>query len=106
MCQACAYLPILLALCVYLPCTADGTVSLRDVEWSEDGSLVAYQLSSGGSDWSTMHVMSVPPGGEGAPVPLPDELQYIKFSSTAWTHDSKGFFYNRWGVLLGWGPWR
>jgi hypothetical protein len=24
---------------------------------------------------------------------LPDELQFVKFSSIAWTHDSKGFFY-------------
>lgn len=74
---------------------ADGTVALKDIEWSEDGRLVAYSLSSGGSDWATLHVMSVPPGGEAAPVPLPDELKYVKFSATAWTHDSKGFFYNR-----------
>jgi hypothetical protein len=24
---------------------------------------------------------------------LPDELHFVKFSSIAWTHDSKGFFY-------------
>jgi prolyl oligopeptidase len=24
---------------------------------------------------------------------LPDELRFVKFSSIAWTHDSKGFFY-------------
>jgi len=24
---------------------------------------------------------------------LPDELRFVKFSSIAWTHDGKGFFY-------------
>ena len=24
---------------------------------------------------------------------LPDELRFVKFSSIAWTHDNKGFFY-------------
>ena len=24
---------------------------------------------------------------------LPDELQFVKYSSMTWTHDSKGFFY-------------
>jgi hypothetical protein len=25
---------------------------------------------------------------------LPDHLTHVKFSSLAWTHDSKGFFYH------------
>ena len=32
---------------------ADGTVSLGDFKLSPDGSLVAYSLSDGGSDWKT-----------------------------------------------------
>jgi prolyl oligopeptidase len=26
---------------------------------------------------------------------LPDEIRFVKFSSITWTHDSKGFFYQR-----------
>lgn len=71
----------------------DGTVALKDAVFSDDGKLVAYQLSSGGSDWSTIKVLSV--GADGAAVPHEDLLEHVKFSSIAWTHDNKGFFYNR-----------
>eukprot|EP00882_Tetradesmus_deserticola_P019405 GHRQ01020886.1.p1 GENE.GHRQ01020886.1~~GHRQ01020886.1.p1 ORF type:complete len:455 (+),score=131.29 GHRQ01020886.1:102-1466(+) len=73
--------------------SGDGTVALKDAVFSDNGQLVAYQLSSGGSDWSTIKVLSV--GADGAAVPHDDLLQHVKFSSIAWTHDHKGFFYNR-----------
>jgi hypothetical protein len=38
----------------------DGTVSLKAISFSEDGLLLAYSTSSGGSDWSTIKVR--PPG--------------------------------------------
>lgn len=34
----------------------DGTVALKDATFSDDGKLIAYSLSSGGSDWATIKV--------------------------------------------------
>jgi len=50
--------------------------------------------NSGGSDWVTIHVISVDQAS-GAATKLSDELIHAKFSSLAWTHDHKGFFYHR-----------
>eukprot|EP00879_Flechtneria_rotunda_P018448 GHRR01019352.1.p1 GENE.GHRR01019352.1~~GHRR01019352.1.p1 ORF type:complete len:520 (+),score=168.42 GHRR01019352.1:95-1654(+) len=71
----------------------DGTIALKDAEFSENGQLMAYSLSSGGSDWCNIKVLSVGPGGNA--VQHDDMLEHVKFSSIAWTHDHMGFFYNR-----------
>lgn len=68
----------------------DGTVALRGYAFSEDGRHLAYGLSASGSDWQTIHVMDVDSKEKHA-----DVLKWVKFSSMAWTHDHKGFFYNR-----------
>jgi prolyl oligopeptidase len=68
----------------------DGTVALSGVSVSEDGKLIAYGLSSGGSDWQEWRVREVESGRD-----LTDHLRWVKFSSAAWTHDEKGFFYSR-----------
>jgi prolyl oligopeptidase len=68
----------------------DGTVALSGVSISEDGKLLAYGLSSGGSDWQEWHVREVETGRD-----LPDVLKWVKFSAAAWTHDNQGFFYSR-----------
>lgn len=41
-----------------------------------------------------LQVMSI--DDKGKPSLLPDRLDDVKFSSIAWTHDNRGFFYNRW----------
>ncbi|HEX6904939.1 MAG TPA: prolyl oligopeptidase family serine peptidase [Thermoanaerobaculia bacterium] len=68
----------------------DGTVALTGLRVSDDGKLLAYGLSSGGSDWQEWKVRDVETGRD-----LPDLLRWVKFSSAAWTHDNKGFFYSR-----------
>ncbi|XP_062520515.1 prolyl endopeptidase-like [Corticium candelabrum] len=68
----------------------DGTIALKVYKFSEDGKLFAFGKSSSGSDWITIHVMNVDTGHQ-----LSDTLQNAKFTSMAWTHDNKGFFYSR-----------
>ncbi len=70
--------------------SADGTVALSGMSVSEGGKLLAYGLSSGGSDWQEWKVREVETGRD-----LTDHLRWVKFSSAAWTHDEKGFFYSR-----------
>lgn len=70
--------------------SSDGTVALAGSAITDDGSLMAYGLSTAGSDWQTWKVRDVATGKD-----LPDELKWIKFSSASWTRDNKGFFYSR-----------
>uniref|UniRef100_A0A8C5ETA2 Prolyl endopeptidase n=1 Tax=Gouania willdenowi TaxID=441366 RepID=A0A8C5ETA2_GOUWI len=67
----------------------DGTVALQIGRLSEDSEVFAYGLSSGGSDWVTIHFMRADDL-----TTLPDVLERVKFSCLAWTHDAKGVFYN------------
>lgn len=71
----------------------DGTVALMGYSFSESGTLVAMSFSSGGSDWRTVSVSRVDQA-TGERTPLEDNLTNLKFTSIAWTHDEKGFFYN------------
>ncbi len=66
----------------------DGTAALSAVYLTEDANTLAYMISLSGSDWQTIYVMDVATGKV-----LPDEVQWCKFSSVAWTKDGKGFFY-------------
>lgn len=68
----------------------DGTVALDGTSFSDDGKYVAYGVQDGGSDWRTWRVMEI-----GTRRVLDDELKWLKFSSTTWTKDGKGFFYSR-----------
>jgi prolyl oligopeptidase len=70
--------------------SADGTIALSGISISENGQLLAYGLSSSGSDWQEWKVRDIATGED-----LQDHLKWIKFSSASWTHDHQGFFYSR-----------
>ncbi|MBL8303416.1 MAG: S9 family peptidase, partial [Ideonella sp.] len=70
--------------------SADGTAALRGTVVSRDGRHLAYGVSRAGSDWQTWRVRHLETGRD-----LPDTLEWVKFSSAAWTHDGQGFFYAR-----------
>jgi prolyl oligopeptidase len=69
---------------------ADGTVALSGMAISDNGNLLAYGLSTSGSDWQTWRVRDITTGQD-----LDDQIDWVKFSGAAWTNDSQGFFYSR-----------
>ena len=66
----------------------DGTTSLGDVSFSPDGSLVAYSISEGGSDWRKIRVIDVE-----TRKPIGNELIDVKFSGVSW-YKNEGFYYS------------
>ena len=68
----------------------DGTVALSGMAISEDGKLLAYGLSTSGSDWQEWKVRDVETCQD-----LTDHLKWVKFSGASWTQDNQGFFYSR-----------
>jgi prolyl oligopeptidase len=70
--------------------SADGTIALSGLSLSDNGKLLAYGLSSSGSDWQEWKVRDIETGED-----LQDHLKWIKFSGASWTHDHQGFFYSR-----------
>src|SRR4030095_1503463 len=54
----------------------DGTVALAGTQPSRDGSLLAYGLAAGGSDWNEWKVRRVKDAED-----LGDDLKWIKFST-------------------------
>jgi len=66
---------------------------LVTIDWfypSPDGRLVAYGLSRGGDELSTLHVVDVASGDVHA-----DRIPDTRFCSLAWLPDSTGFYYTR-----------
>ena len=57
---------------------------------SEDGLLLAYGLSEGGSETSTLYVLDVDRGGD-----LRDEIPWARAAGVAWEPDGNGFYYSR-----------
>ena len=72
----------------------DATVSLSEFTPNREGSVVAYALSDGGTDWQTWKFRRVADGQD-----LPDTLRYTKFWGVSWAHDGSGVYYDRYPVL-------
>jgi prolyl oligopeptidase len=68
----------------------DGTVALSAASVSDDGRLLAYSVSTAGSDWQEWRVRDVATGQD-----TDDHLEWTKFTNAAWSKDGKGFFYGR-----------
>lgn len=66
----------------------DATTSLAGISFSKDGSLLAYQLSEGGSDWTKVVVMKA-----SDKTIVGDTLVDVKFSGIAW-QGNNGFYYS------------
>ncbi len=68
----------------------DGTIALASYFPSPDGSLVAYLIQDGGSDWREARVLDVDTGEL-----LEDHLEWLKFTALSWAGDGSGFYYSR-----------
>jgi len=72
----------------------DATVSLSEFTPNHQGTVMAYALSDGGTDWQTWMFRRVSDGKD-----LPDTLRYTKFWGVSWAHDGSGVYYDRYPVL-------
>ena len=66
----------------------DGTTSLADVSFTEDGSLIAYAISEGGSDWRKVIVLDTKTKKQ-----IGETLVDVKFSGLSW-YKNEGFYYS------------
>mmetsp|Transcript_1420 Transcript_1420/g.3824 ORF Transcript_1420/g.3824 Transcript_1420/m.3824 type:complete len:874 (-) Transcript_1420:520-3141(-) len=86
----------------------DGTCALGSISFSHDSKLLAFTQQRRGSDWATIKVLDVQSN-----TMLEDEVDWVKFSSIAWTQSPStcaddtqaeqaplGFYYSRFPSLL------
>lgn len=66
----------------------DGSTSLAGVSFTKDGSLCAYQISEGGSDWRKVIVINTINKKQ-----VGDTLRDVKFSGISWK-GNEGFYYS------------
>lgn len=68
----------------------DGATALAEWSPSQDGSLMAYAVQDGGTDWRTINVLDVATGEV-----LQDKVERARFTTIEWAKDGTGFFYGR-----------
>lgn len=66
----------------------DGTTSLAGLSFTSDGSMAAYQISEGGSDWRKVIVIDAETMDQ-----IGDTLYDVKFSGLSWKGND-GFYYS------------
>ncbi len=66
----------------------DGTTSLDQYTFSENGKLMAYSISEGGSDWRKIIILDVESKKQ-----VEDTLVDVKFSGVSWK-GNEGFYYS------------
>ncbi|CAM3717624.1 prolyl oligopeptidase family serine peptidase [Flavobacterium gelidilacus] len=66
----------------------DGTTSLGGIDFSKDGSLVAYAISEGGSDWRKVIVLNAV-----TKEVIGETIVDVKFSGISW-YKNEGFYYS------------
>jgi len=65
----------------------------KAIDWwipSGDGKLLAYGVSEGGSEKSTLYIRDLSTGQD-----LPDVIPHTRYSDIAWLKDNSGFYYTR-----------
>ena len=67
--------------------SADGTVALCDISFSDDGKYYAYVIARSGSDWNEIYV-----AGRATHRLLDDHIMWAKFTGVEWLGD--GFVYS------------
>ena len=65
-------------------------MALSGLDFSENGTYLAYATSASGSDWMEWKVREVATGTD-----LADVIKWSKFSRAAWKKDGSGFYYSR-----------
>jgi len=73
----------------------DGTTSLAGINFSKDGTKVAYQISEGGSDWRKVIIMDAI-----TKKVIEDTLIDVKFTGLAWKGND-GFYYSSYDKPVG-----
>ena len=73
---------------------ADATVALSEFTPDEQGSVVAYATSDGGTDWQVWRFRRVRDASD-----LPDVVRFTKFWGVSWAHDGSGVYYSRYPAL-------
>ena len=66
----------------------DGTTSLAGIDFTKDGTLCAFQISEGGSDWRKVIIMDTRTRKQ-----VDDSLMDVKFSGLSWKGND-GFYYS------------
>lgn len=66
----------------------DGTTSLGEISFTKDGSIVAYSISEGGSDWRKIIILDAKTKKQ-----IGETLIDVKFSGISWK-GNEGFFYS------------